>query len=152
MPDPWGRWAGDGSYILFANHQNGDWPILLPAIIKRVTGLPLVTIVVIPHIPLPHSPEPSFIDMEDEYHEQENSRNFGQENDPASPQSSLLGTSWKWRRAWQSATPREQRTPRNAAQTVRELPKSRMTDEPELSLGLETVKNTVDSYMEALLC
>ena len=33
---------------------------------------------------------------------------------------------------------------------VRELPRSRMTEEPELTLGLGTVKNAVDSYMEAL--
>ena len=46
--------------------------------------------------------------------------------------------------------PKEQSTPRDPAQTVREPPRSRTMEEPELTLFLGTVKNVVDSYMEAL--
>ena len=53
MPVPfWCSWAGDGLYILFASHQNSDWPNLLPAIIKTMTGLPWrIKTVIFHHLP-----------------------------------------------------------------------------------------------------
>ena len=93
---------------------------------------------------MPQDAEPSYIGMEDDY--------FSQETQPKQPVPGQI--SWEpvgitdEREGVQP--PREQSTPRGTAETAGELPKSRMTEEPELTLGLSTVKNAVDTCMEAL--